>query len=215
MAVTGQKDRDGKPTQINWQNPTKSDWLKFKGFGWESGLPGLHTELKALGTLLAVTFKQSKAVNPRNESVTQQWGDTLWNWAKAKLDPRWQVASELLTGKGYPNKPIPLNMPWYKHDKVTWPGNAPYSSLTNIPGYPNLHGWEDYAISHGPILLSGPIRYVYDELKSQGMSAVNAMTLIKALIVGGIGATGMHIGQDYNAAKADAKQAQVARQLGH
>ncbi len=47
------------------------------------------------------------------------------------------------------------------------------------------------------------------------MSAQNAMTLMRALMLFGVGTTGLHIGQDYEAAKADAQRAQVARQLGH
>lgn len=52
----------------------------------------------------------------------------------------------------------------------------------------------------------GGIRYAYDQLRAKGSSAADATSLIKALIImgtdpkaltiGGVGLTGVHIGED-------------------
>jgi hypothetical protein len=61
------------------------------------------------------------------------------------------------------------------------------------------------SISRGSIPFSGLIRYFYDELRKRGASALDATTITKALILFGVGATGMHVSPDYAAAKQAAK----------
>ena len=40
LRATNQKD------EINWNDPSQSDWLAFKGFGMRWGLPGaMHAEI--------------------------------------------------------------------------------------------------------------------------------------------------------------------------
>ncbi len=124
LSATHQKDKNGDPLEINWKDPTKGDWMKFKGFGWEVGLPGMHSELKALGALLAVTFYHDKVVSPKNhDSIDKLWGKTLYDWGSAKLAPQWQLASEIARGKGFPERPVPFQMPWYskEHPKTITP----------------------------------------------------------------------------------------------
>src|SRR5215468_79991 len=48
LMATGQKD------QINWNDPSKSDWLAFKGWGFRWGLPGaMHAEIRLIGQIIA------------------------------------------------------------------------------------------------------------------------------------------------------------------
>jgi hypothetical protein len=56
--------------------------------------------------------------------------------------------------------------------------------------------WGEYAASIGPIPLEGPISYVYQKLKEGGTSALDATTIIKGLILSGLGATGLHVGEE-------------------
>ena len=55
--ATGQKDK------INLTDPTKADFLSFKGNGLEWSIPGMHSEIKTLGKILAISFADSKSVN--------------------------------------------------------------------------------------------------------------------------------------------------------
>ena len=223
--ATGQKDKDGSPTQVNWANPFKGDWMAFKGAGLEGHIPGLYSELKLLGQIMALTFANSKEVNPKNDSETASWGKALGEWALGKATPVIGLTKELATGRAYPDRPIPLQMPWYQQDKPGKPGKPPSPSKQPFSGIPGLHGWDEYLISHGPIPLQGPLRYVYDQMRERGASATDAMAWMRSLIAFGldpgavakgaavslIGATGIHVG--YEAAKAAAKREQVAKKL--
>jgi hypothetical protein len=199
--ATGQKDKDGKNVQINFTNPMKGDFLAFKGGGLEWSIPGMHSEIRALGKILAVSFENSKEVNPRNESKTALIAQELGNYALGKANPAIGVGKELLTGQDYRGKPLP----WV-------PPKPTKSAKTGKPLKPGLppYGWSEYLLSHGPIPLQGPIRYVYDQLRAKGASAMDASAVIKGLIMTGVGATGMHISEDYPQA---IKRKQAAQHL--
>ena len=74
----------------------------------------------------------------------------------------------------------------------------PWSSEKGTPSKPKMD-WPEYAASIGPIPLEGPIRYVYDKMRQGGASALDAVTIIKGLIIGAMGGTGLHVTEDYSA----------------
>jgi hypothetical protein len=49
----------------------------------------------------------------------------------------------------------------------------------------------------GPIPLAGPIGYVYDHLKKNGASSMDASAIVKGLIIFGGGLPGFHVKEDY------------------
>jgi len=83
------------------------------------------------------------------------------------------------------------------------------TDLKAKPGKPP-YGWQEYLLSHGPIPLTGPIRYFYDQTRNKGASALDAMAITKGLIMFGAELTGLRMGAD-NAAVA--KRAHIAQQL--
>jgi hypothetical protein len=197
--ATGQKDKDGKPLKINLTDPFKGDFLAFKSGGLEWSLPGMHSEFKELGKLLAISFENSKEINKiyRTKSKFDQATTELKNYALSKAVPAVGVIREAMTARDFLGRPLP------------------WSPEKGTPSKPRI-GWTEYLLSHGPIPLQGPIRYVYDQLRAKGSSAMDAMGIIKGLIITGVGATGMHIGvdyPDYGAAKAAAKRGVVAQKL--
>ena len=196
--ATGQKDKDGKSTQINWKDPTKSDWMKFKVGGMEAAVPGIRSELHTLGKVLAIAFKDSKDVKKETHGGTKfdLALKSLAEYAVSKTAPTVQAAAEGLYG----------TETWGLHHPMPWSGDKGTAKS------PRLDWWQ-YAISHGPIPLSGPIRYVYDQAKARGMDSLDATAWIKALIIAGVGATGVHITPDYNAP--DLKREVAAHQLRH
>ena len=201
--ATGAKDKDGKPTQINWKDPTKSDWMKFKGVGLELGVPGIRSELQTIGKILAVTFNNSKETNPKHESLTKRIGNVLLDYGSGKLSPTSSLAKEIVTGEAFPHRPVPWNAPWYNPPPKPGPVTQPFGIPGRFAGLPiqvppGLKGWDEYLLSHGPIPLTGPIRFFYDQARERGMSAMDATSWIKALIIGGIGFTGLHIGEDFS-----------------
>jgi hypothetical protein len=198
--ATGQKDQ-----KVNFTDPSKGDWLAFKGGGLEWSIPGMHSEIKNLGQILAASYASYKEADPKYRAaqkargIKPQWPPPdplkeLQQYARGKLNPTLSIGTDILTGKDFIDKPVP------------------WSPDPGTKSWPRLDWWQ-YAIAHGPIPLSGPIRYFYDQLKQRGASALEAVTITKGLILFGVGATGVHISPDYGAAKQEAKRQQVANAL--
>jgi len=200
LAATGQKDK------INLTDPSKSDWLNFKGGGYEWNLPGLHSEIKTLGQILAVSFANSKDVRAVSHGQTSKHNaisEQLGQYLMSKAHPAISTGVELATGHGFPNRPLP----WVQ-EKTKTPYGAP-----NIPALKPIHGWDEYLLSHGPIFLEGPVKYVYDQLRKRGASALDSTTFIKSLILESVGFTGVHIKPSSEDVAAAAKRQKVATAL--
>jgi len=52
-------------------------------------------------------------------------------------------------------------------------------------------------MQQGPIPLSGGAKAVYEELRNEGFSHLDAMKLLKGAAVSALGMTGVHAGEDY------------------
>jgi hypothetical protein len=181
LQATNQKDK------INFTDPFKSDFLAFKAGGMEWSFPGMHSEIRTLGKILFDAFKDSKEVSKETRGGTKfdLIKNELENYAIGKMNPAVGVGKELLSGQDFSGRPLP----WTQVAK-------PKANKPPI-------GWPEYLLSHGPIPLTGPIRYAYDQLRAKGSSATDATSVIKALIImgtdpkaitmGAVGATGVHI----------------------
>ena len=191
--ATGLKDKNGNPIKINYQDPSKGDWLAFKGGGLEWSIPGMHSEIKHLGQILAAAYASYRDADPRYKAQQKALGikpkwpppnpleETL-QYARSKLNPAAGIVVDALVGQDYTKHAVP------------------WSPDPGKPNWPRID-WTQYLISHWPIPLSGPIRYFYDQLRAKGSSALDAVTITKGLILFGVGATGMHISEDYGADK--------------
>jgi hypothetical protein len=179
LAATGQKD------QINWNDPTKSDWLGFKGWGFRWSLPGaMHSEINLIGQLIAaqsmkpedlaavgIPVPKGKITEDKLLSLKQLYvARQLLQYAQNKATPVIGLGKELVTGHDFFGRPLP-----WSSDKGT-PKKPPVS-------------WGEYAWSHAPIPLSAAARVVYDELRKSGASAADAMMWMRAAMVGGVSAT--------------------------
>ena len=183
QALLGQK--------INWNDPSKSDWLAFKGGGFRWGLPGaMRSEINLIGQIIAsqsltpeqlaaagmeISRKKSGEVakiSParlstlRQEYVARQ----LIDYAQSKATPVYGLGKEILTGHDFMGRPLP-----WSSDKGT-PKKPPVS-------------WGEFAWSKAPIPLSAAAGYVYDQLRKAGASVTDASMWMRAAMVGGISAT--------------------------
>jgi hypothetical protein len=192
--ATGQKDKDGNPVKINLTDPWKSDYLAFKGGGMEWSFPGMHSEIKALAQILTDSFKSSKEISKLTHGGTKfdVVAKGLENYVLNRANPAIGLGKEILSGYDFSGR----RLPWATDLKAK-PGKPPY-------------GWQEYLLSHGPIPLTGPIRYFYDQTRNKGASALDAMAITKGLIMFGAELTGLRMGAD-NAAVA--KRAHIAQQL--
>jgi hypothetical protein len=183
----------GSKQSVNWTNPNKGDWMQFKGFGLEAGVPGLQTEIRALSRVLALTYwtytpdsTKNKLAAKFGSDFTQKPKETgvkavydiAKDYATGKLNPAFERAGEILSGKDWMGRPLPWN---------------PDQGTT---GKPRL-GWGEYLLGNvGPIPLQGPTKYVYDTLKQAGSSSLDALQVVKGMVVAGLGGTGMHVKEE-------------------
>jgi hypothetical protein len=179
LAATGQKD------QINWNDPSKSDWLGFKGFGFRWSLPGaMHSEINLIGQIIAaqsmkpeelaavgIPVPHGKIAADKLSSLRELYvARQLLGYAQKKATPVIGLAEELRTGRDFMGRPLP-----WSADKGT-------------PKKPAV-SWGEYAWSHAPIPLSGAAGYVYDQLRKAGASVTDASMWIRAAIIGGTSTT--------------------------
>jgi hypothetical protein len=171
----------GSKQQVNFTDPTKSDFLQFKLGGMEGYLPGLHSEIRTLGKMLATSWMSKKEL--RGESRQTHLGNIFGQYAFGKLTPSLSLGKDVLTGQDWSGRPLPWSSDPGKPDK---PGKLPTSRMS----------WGEYAATMGPIPLQGPIGYFYDQMRQKGASALDATTITKGLIIGGLGATGLHVKEE-------------------
>lgn len=198
----GKKDEEN----VNFAHPEKGGWLSYKVNGMEFAIPGLHSEVKALGKILATSYAAYKWADPKYVAQQKALGikkpwpapdpvEAAKQYVLSKANPAITLGVEGLTGKVFPGKP------------------APWSPDPGKPSWPRVDWWQ-YAISKAPIPLSGPVGYFYNQMKdTHGASARDATAITKALIMFGAGLTGMHVSPDYGAEKEAAKREQVAKKL--
>jgi hypothetical protein len=179
LAATGQKD------QINWNDPSKSDWLGFKGWGFRFSLPGaMHSEINLIGQIIAaqsmkpadlakvgIMVPRGKIDTGRLMALREEftWRQ-LREYAENKATPVYGLGKELLFGHEFTGRPLP-----WSSDKGT-PKKPPVS-------------WGEYGWSHAPIPLSGAAKYVYDQLRKAGSSVTDASMWIRAAIISGMAST--------------------------
>jgi hypothetical protein len=176
--ATGQKDK------INFTDPTKSDFLSFKAGGLEFSIPGLHSELRMMSKIFATRWMNNQAL--RGESKEAHVAQILGEYELNKFNPVIGLGLETFMGQTFLRRPLP------------WEPEPPLTKRAPSKPPPARMGWMEYALSHGPIPLQGPIGFFYDQLRKQGASAQDATTMIKNMIlIGLVGATGIHISPDY------------------
>lgn len=182
LMATGKKDK------INFEDPKKADWLAFKAGGMEFSIPGMHSEFRMLSKVFATAFMTDKEL--RGESKQAHVAQILGQYEMNKLNPVFGLGLETLMGQDYMRRPMP------------WTPDRPLPKTAPKKAPPPRLGWVEYALTHGPIPLQGPIGFFYDQMRSQGASAHDATTMIKNMIlVGAVGATGIHISPDRSVQK--------------
>lgn len=166
--------------KVNWQDPTRSDWMQFKLGGAEAYMPGMHSELRTLAEIMAASQMSNKEL--RGESKQHYIGGLVGNYALNKTTPIIAKGGQALLGQDWMGRPLP----WSKE-----PGTEKKPKLSV----------GEYAGTLGPIPLEGPVGYFYDHLRRTGTSAMDAMTIVKGFIISGVGLTGVHVKEEPPPAK--------------
>jgi hypothetical protein len=173
--------------------------MKFKGIGQEAQFAGgVDPEIRVIARTLALAYTSlvpqaqkdkiskmfpalaplgapMKGQNAKSSTIALDIGA---EYAKGKLNPIYERGSELVTGHDFRGRPLP------------W---SPDQGSPTKPKY----GWAEYASSIGPIPLQGPIKYVYDQIRGSGTSALDTNQIVKGLIISGLTVPGaMHVAPD-------------------
>jgi hypothetical protein len=177
-----------------FDDPTRSDWLKYKVGGMEFEAPGLLPEIREVGKQIAIQLMNPKTIKDHFYGQTTKGGafwKAFWDdWLKYKLHPSITTALDLKAGLSGENVP-----PWYA-------------------GADKKMDWLKYGLSKTPISSSGMLGYFYDQLKKGGLTDNQASTIIHGAIMFGLGMHGIPIREE--TAKETKKQqhrAHVAAQL--
>lgn len=162
----------GSDEKINFANPDSPDWLSFKGDHLHAYVPGLHTEVRTLAKILNIAYKERKEL--RGDTKFAATAKTLGQYGMGKLEPGIQRGAEVLFGQDWQGRPLP----WSKDE-----GTEKKPKMTT----------GEYLGQVGPIPLEGPIGYVYDTLKENGASSMDASQIVKGMIIFGGGLPGFHV----------------------
>ncbi len=176
----------GSDNHINFDDPAKSDWLKHKIFGYTVALDGgLLMPVRLLGELVFKDFLGTKAQRRGDTKTTAALKD-LGYYAMGKANPAVEVGKELLTGEDFTGREVPFSLP--KAVRSIKGEDEP----TSKPGKEPLTVTE-YALSHGPIPLSGATKEIYNEFRQDGMTAVDTLSLLRGLAIFGAESTGAKV----------------------
>lgn len=175
QVATGQKD------QVNWLDPSSSDWLKFKWSGKTYDPTGnLTAPFRYLsGVIKTIAEGPIEAFGERNR--LDAIGKNSIFYGRGKLAPQYGIAADALASSDMVGRP----MPWASEKEKR------SSAEKGKPAY----SWGEYAATHGPIPASEAIRSMYDSMREEGLSELDANAIIKGIIDGVIGATGTKVGK--------------------
>jgi hypothetical protein len=162
-------------SNVNFTDPSKSDWMQFKLGGLKIGIPGLHSELRFLAQLLAVRWMDRKQMYGAGKQERQS--NLLGGYIAGKESPGIGLGREVWTGENWMGRPVP------------------WSNSPGTPKRPRM-SWAEFGAEHSPIFLEGPAGYVYDHFKKQGATPKEAMNWTKALIWTGLGFMGFEVREE-------------------
>lgn len=175
----------GSNQSVNFTDPTKSDWLKFKAAGYNVALDGgLLAPVRFLGKIIAGDLLSNRTKWQQVKGTKfEQVGTDVAKYARGKASPAVGLGTDIATGADFMGRPLP-----FSNEKPRFKDQPKYS-------------WGEYALSQGPIPLSGAIREIYDSFRQQGMSAMQITTFLRALAIATTESTGAHVSKDYSTEK--------------
>jgi hypothetical protein len=153
--------------QINFLDPTSSDWLAFKGDG--------HVFTAPSNALAPLRMLVAGVLAPHVKNANSDFGDRVKSYFFGKAHPAVNDIRELLEGKdAFSGRPLP------------WVSEKPRRLGEGPSKKPGLAWWE-YASSKLPILAAQPLGEISQALQDQGVQPDHADTLVAGL-VGTVGA---------------------------
>ena len=163
----------GAKNNVNFTDPTKADFLKFKAGGLAIDPTGsMTTPVRLIAHIAALSLG---APPPRGERRFGAMVDVIGQYGRGKLSPMAGIITDVGARADFAGRALPNATPEEKQKSK----EKPYT-------------WTQYlAEEHGPIATSGALKEVMDTWKSQGMSESQATKYIRALGVLGLETLGV------------------------
>lgn len=171
----------GAQQNVNFKDPTKSDWLKFKGGGKEVIADGgLLDPIRLIGQIVWGDLIKNRTSNERYREGTRYEKVThdLARYVRGKLNPTLGLAVDSATGSDFQGRPLPFS-------------NEP----PKFKDQPKFE-WGEWLLKQGPIPLSGGVQIAYDAMREKGLSKPQIMDILKGAAVAVAGLTGAHISDE-------------------
>lgn len=169
----------GSKQNINFSDPTKSDWLRFKAGNKVIDVSGgMLSTMTFIARLGEATFASQKSL--RGKSRADVWWKTAGDYGRGKLSPFMGNVVDFATHTDYSGNVLP---PF--NDKPA-KGREKY-------------GWLDYILKQQtPIPAAEGIKDVYDSMKEKGMSEPDIKQILNgALMFVASGGTGARVREEY------------------
>lgn len=166
----------GSDKKINFFDPLKSDWLKFK-WGDKSfdTTGGMVSSMHLLAKLLKLPFTTQQ--ERHGESVFEKATETTGQYVRGKFSPFASTSTEVYTSHDYSGN----TMPW--------------SDEKPLHKYNHKMTWKEYLWSQAPIPASEGARDVYMEMENKGLSQPRIESYFTGVWVGLVsGGTGTRVG---------------------
>lgn len=176
----------GSDQKVNMTDPTKADWLKFKGFGKELVADGgLLDPVRLLGQVVIGDLIMDKKW--RGEAGFKKAAVDLATYGRGKLSPSVGILADEATGRDFAGRPLPQG-------KTFFGLGTDIEDTIKKPKY----GWGEWLSQQfTPIPVSGGVRVAYDEMRKEGMSHLDAVKMLKGAAMAALSFTGAHISEDH------------------
>jgi hypothetical protein len=182
-ANQGLLSASGSKQSINYTNPTRSDFLKFKAGGQTIGVGSPMLGNVRLLTSLINSATGHPAPYQKHESVQDQMGNAVLDYARSKLSPFAGTVADVFTRSDFEGRPMPFS-------------NAPVKPSLRRQGIYSGYTLPEYLAQKLPIPLAETI---HDVWKSQGMDETTMDHWISAITAGTVsGLTGARVSKDTN-----------------
>lgn len=188
-ANAGLLSATGSKQKINFFDPTRSDWLKFKAFGLTFSPGNAMLSMARIIPREIVTIAGSKKAREDENAATK-----AWEFARGQMSPFAGTATDLFFGSDYSGRPLPRKLFGTMEQKAKVPlrqreqGVKPYT-------------WYEYALQQAsPIPFQEGLKEVWKN--GWGMSDKQIDGFLKALEISGImGTTGARVAEDWETKK--------------
>lgn len=174
----------GSNQNINFTDPTKRDWLKFK-IGGENvdASGGIVSTMGFIGHILAIPLMSEDEKKGRSDA--EELMKTGWDYGMSKLSPFASTVKDAVTSHDFKGN----TMPW-SDDK---PLNKYAHKLT----------WKEYLLnSQAPIPVAEASRSIYESMEDRGLSEPQISDILTGIMKGVIsGGTGAKVSTDFETKK--------------